>query len=68
MHKRKYRIVEGVVYKKIYSQNEMAKILGVNVRTIGRWHDSGKLVANKLPSGRKYYTQGQVDEIVNKTQ
>lgn len=40
---------------------EFSMLAGVSVRTLKRWHDSGKLVANVLPSGRRFYTRSQYD-------
>ena len=50
--------------KKIYTSKEFAHIIGVNVKTLKRWHDSNKLVAKILPNGRRYYIQEQVDLIL----
>ena len=50
---------------KIYKPSEVAKILGVSIITLHRWNISGKLVANRYPSGHKFYTQEQIDKLLN---
>lgn len=49
---------------KIYKTSEVAKLLGITVLTLYRWETSGKLVPKKLPSGRKFYTQDQIDKLL----
>ena len=36
---------------------EFADLLGVNVKTLHRWDQTGKLVAKRTPSNHRYYTQ-----------
>ena len=38
---------------------EMAKKIGVTVKTLQRWDVSGKLVAYRTPTNRRYYTEDQ---------
>ena len=38
---------------------EMAKRFGVTVKTLQRWDISGKLVAYRTPTNRRYYTEDQ---------
>lgn len=40
-----------------WTPSEFSVLIGVSVRTLKRWHDVGKLVANTLPSGRRFYTR-----------
>lgn len=39
--------------------NEMAKRLGVSVKTLQRWDKAGILVAQRTPKNRRYYTEEQ---------
>ena len=43
---------------------EMAKRLGVSVRTLQRWDNEGKLVARRNPYNMRYYTEEQYNEYV----
>lgn len=51
---------------KLLKPKDIMKILGVCHKTLYIWDKKGILVAQRLPSGRRYYTQEQVDEILNK--
>ena len=44
---------------------EMAKKFGVTVKTLQRWDASGKLVAYRTPTNRRYYTEDQYLAITN---
>lgn len=44
---------------KHYRPNEFASLIGVSVKTLQRWDQSGKLKAFWTPSGRRYYTYEQ---------
>ena len=46
----------------MYKPKEMAELLGVTVRTLQRWDKSGKLIAYRTPTNRRYYTQDQLEE------
>lgn len=43
----------------IYKINEMSQKLGVSIKTLQRWDNSGKLKAKRTPTGRRYYTEEQ---------
>lgn len=47
--------------KKIYKPHEFAKLLGVSVRTLQRWDNSGKFKAKRTPSGHRYYTEEDLE-------
>lgn len=49
---------------KIYKVGEAAKIIGVTVSTMQRWDRTGKLVAHRSKSNRRYYTASQIKEAV----
>ena len=49
--------------EKTYNVSEAAKILGVSVKTLQRWDRDGKLVANRTPSNRRFYTEKQINDI-----
>lgn len=49
-----------------YSVGEMAKKLGVTVKTLQNWDNNGKLVANRTPTNRRFYTHEQYLEASKK--
>lgn len=50
---------------KTYNISEAAEIMGVSVKTLQRWDREGKLVANRTPSNRRFYTEKQIHDIYN---
>lgn len=44
---------------KHYKPNEFAELLGVSVLTLQRWDNTGKLIAYRTPTNRRYYTHEQ---------
>jgi putative resolvase len=44
----------------MYSVGEFAKLLNKTVRTLQMWDSSGKLVAQRTPTNRRYYTEDQL--------
>ena len=44
--------------------NEMAKRLGVSIKTLQRWDREGILVAKRTPTDRRYYTEDQYLEYI----
>ena len=61
-----YNIENGMevdFMEKNYNISEAAKKIGVSVKTLQRWDREGKLVANRTPSNRRYYTDSQLKEI-----
>ena len=49
----------------MYTIGEFAKKLGVSVKTLQRWDTSGKLVAKRHPSGRRYYDSSHIPYATN---
>lgn len=49
-----------------YSVGEMAEKLGVTVKTLQNWDNNGKLVANRTPTNRRFYTHEQYLEASKK--
>lgn len=47
--------------------NEMAKRLGISIKTLQRWDRDGILVAKRTPTDRRYYTEDQYLEYVGST-
>lgn len=43
----------------LYSVSKMAKKLNISAQTLRNWNKSGKLMANRGPSGRMFYTEEQ---------
>ncbi len=39
---------------------ELAKRIGVSVKTLHRWDETGKLPAKRTPSGHRYYTEADL--------
>ena len=53
--------------KNTYNISEAAELIGVSVKTLQRWDRDGKLVANRTPSNRRYYTDSQLKNIKEDT-
>ena len=51
--------------EKTYNVSEAAEKIGVSVKTLQRWDRDGKLVANRTPSNRRFYTDSQLREVLN---
>ena len=49
---------------KIYKIHEMAEKLGVSIKTLQRWDNTGKLPARRTPSNQRYYTEDQYLEYM----
>lgn len=49
-----------------YKIGEMAEKLGVTVRTLQKWDKSGKFVAKRTPTNRRYYTEQQYLKYIGK--
>lgn len=47
--------------------NEMAKRLGVSIKTLQRWDRDEILVAKRTPTDRRYYTEDQYLEYIGST-
>lgn len=45
----------------IYKPSEAAEKLGVTVKTLQRWDKTGKLIAGRTPTNRRYYTEEQIE-------
>lgn len=53
--------------QKILKPKEVAEMLNVTVNTLQRWDREKRLIAFRNPlTNRRYYTQEQIDEILNK--
>lgn len=66
MSKASYEREEGSSMEKTYNVSDAAEKLGVSVKTLQRWDRDGKFVANRTPSNRRYYTEGQITEAMNR--
>jgi putative resolvase len=51
---------------KIYKLSEAAKYLDIYPKTLQRWDRDGWLVAHRTQTNRRYYTQEQLDNWLNK--
>lgn len=43
----------------IYKPGEFAKLIGVHIKTLQKWDKEGKLIANRTPTNRRFYTHEQ---------
>jgi hypothetical protein len=50
--------------KKLLKPKDVAEQLGITTRTLFRWDEEGSFKARRLPNGRKYYLQGDVDGLI----
>ena len=53
--------MEELIMEKIYKPKEVKEMLQISQQTIINWERSGKLVAKRSPSGRRYFLQSQID-------
>lgn len=51
-----------------YKPHEFAEMIGVSVKTLQRWDREKILVANRHPSGRRYYTHKQYVDYIGENQ
>lgn len=51
-----------------YSVNEFADLVGVDRKTLYNWDRSGKLVADREISGKKFYTDEHIKTMMLWTQ
>ena len=47
-----------------YKPKDFARLLGVSVKTLQRWDNTGVLKAFRTPTNRRYYTQAQYEEYI----
>lgn len=50
----------------IYKPKDFSKLIGVSVKTLQRWDNEGILVAKRNPKNRRFYTQEQLEDYMNK--
>jgi predicted site-specific integrase-resolvase len=50
----------------MYSISEFAKRVGVTVFTVQRWDREGKLIAKRMHTGRRYYTEEDIIKVLGK--
>lgn len=55
----------GDYYMTMLKSKDMAKRLGVTVRTFQRWDNEGILKAQRTPTNRRYYTEEQYLDYVD---
>lgn len=51
----------------MYKTGEMAKLIGVSVKTLQQWDRDGKLKAHRTPNNRRFYTREQYEEYMRKS-
>ena len=52
---------------KILKSGEMAKLLGISIKTLQRWDNEGSLPAKRTPKGHRYYTYDQYLEYTGQS-
>ncbi len=52
---------------KILKSGEMAKLLGISIKTLQRWDNEGSLPATRTPKGHRYYTYDQYLEYTGQS-
>jgi putative resolvase len=50
--------------ERMLSTGQVAKRLGVNVRTVYRWEDAGRLHPVRLPTGQRRFSSREVDGVL----
>ena len=50
--------------QKVYKVGELSKKFGISVKTLQRWDREGILKAFRSPTGRRYYTEEQLKDLV----
>lgn len=50
---------------KVYKPSEFASLIGVSVKTLQRWDNSGKFKAKRNPANRRYYTEEDLEKYQN---
>lgn len=48
----------------VLKPKEVAKLLGVTVKTLQRWDREGILVAYRTPTNRRFYKEEQIKEYL----
>jgi hypothetical protein len=51
--------IRGVVME-TYKPRQFSKLIGVCVKTLQRWDNSGKFKARRTPTNQRYYTEGDL--------
>ena len=51
----------------IYKPKDFAKLINVSVATLQRWDKEGKLVANRNPANRRFYTEEHYNKVMGIT-
>lgn len=51
--------------KRAYKPQEFANMVGVTVKTLQNWDNSGKLIAHRSPTNRRYYTYYQYKQCMS---
>lgn len=54
-------IYVGDEFMRMYKPAVVSVLLGVSVKTLQRWDKSGKLVARRTPTNKRYYTKEDLD-------
>lgn len=52
--------------QKTFTTGQFAKAVGRCVKTVQAWDREGRLTARRTISGRRYYTQADIDKALGK--
>lgn len=56
--------MEPGLEQRVYKVGELSKKFGISVKTLQRWDRKGILKALRSPTGRRYYTEEQLKELI----
>lgn len=52
--------------KEVFYVKDIAVMFDVTRQCVNKWHRTGMLKYNELPTGRRYCTREQIDEFKNR--
>ena len=54
-------------YPSLLSPDRVAKIYGVDIKTVGRWADSGRFTIVRTPGGHRRFIEDEILEQIDKS-
>jgi hypothetical protein len=55
---------QGLPFRAKFNQAQTAQVIGVSDRTVRDWTNEGKMPCCRYPSGRPYYTPGNIENLL----
>lgn len=49
--------------ERTYKTGQFAKLIGIDIKTLQRWDRTGKLIAYRTPTNRRFYTETQLKKF-----